>query len=114
MSTHTAEKCRSRSNYSKCRRGSIADLTRAVRSGRYVLIHLPKHLPDPVSQFVDSVNLFDHVLEIVGHADMVAFNIHNEVNQSGTPIGLFSDAIISYRQMQCGACLTIYRSLTLD
>jgi len=47
-----ALKCRSRSKYWKCsrskywkyRRGSIADLTRAVHNGRHVLIHLPKHL----------------------------------------------------------------------
>ena len=45
--THRAAKCRSRSKYSKYRRGSIADLTRAVRNGRYVLINLPKH-PYPI------------------------------------------------------------------
>ena len=45
-------------------------------------------LTDPVTHFVDSVNnLFDHVLEDVGDADMVGINIHNEVNQSDKPIG---------------------------
>jgi len=45
-------------------------------------------LPDPVTHFVDSVNnLFDHVLENVDDADMVAITIHNEVNQSDKPIG---------------------------
>ena len=45
-------------------------------------------LPDPVSHFVDSVNnLFEHVLEDVGDADMVGITIHNEVNQSDKPIG---------------------------
>ena len=45
-------------------------------------------VPDPVTHFVDSVNnLFDHVLEDVGDADMVGITIHNEVNQSNKPIG---------------------------
>jgi len=45
-------------------------------------------LPDPVTQFVDSVNnLFDHVLENVDNADMVGIKIRNEVNQSDKPIG---------------------------
>ena len=44
--------------------------------------------PGPVSHFIDSVNnLFDHVLKDVGDADMVGITIHNEVNQSDTPIG---------------------------
>ena len=43
---------------------------------------------DPVSHIVDSVNnLFDHVLEDVGVADMVGITIHNEVNQSDKPVG---------------------------
>ena len=32
-------------------------------------------------------NLFDHVLEDVGVADMVGITIHNEVNQSDKPVG---------------------------
>jgi len=31
-------------------------------------------LPDPVTHFVDSVNVFDHVLENVDDADMVGIN----------------------------------------
>ena len=38
--------------------------------------------------FVASVNnLFDHVLETMGDADMVGITIHNDVNQSDRPIG---------------------------
>ena len=45
-------------------------------------------LTDPVTQFVGSVkNLFDHVLENVGDANMVGITIHNEVYQSDKPIG---------------------------
>ena len=52
---------------------------------RNVGLNLP--LPDPVTHFVDSVsNLFDHVLEVVGDADMVGITIHNEVNRSDKPI----------------------------
>jgi hypothetical protein len=44
--------------------------------------------PDPVSQFIDSVNnLLDHVLEDVADADMIGITIYNELNQSDTPIG---------------------------
>ena len=44
--------------------------------------------PDPVTHFVDSVNdLFDHVLEDVGDADLVGITVHNEVNQTDTSIG---------------------------
>ena len=40
--------------------------------------------PDPVTHFIDSVNdLFDHVLEDVGDADMIGIIIHNEVNHTG-------------------------------
>ena len=45
-------------------------------------------LSDPVNHFVDSVNnLFDHVLDNVGNADMVGITIHNEINQIDKPIG---------------------------
>ena len=44
--------------------------------------------PDPVTHFVDSVNnLFDHVLEDVGDADMVGITIRNNINQSDKPTG---------------------------
>ena len=56
-------------------------------------------LPEPASHFVDSMNnLFDHVLEDVGDADMVGITILNEVNQSDTPIA-FSFRRISYHLM---------------
>ena len=45
-------------------------------------------LPDPVTNFVDSVkNLFDCLLEDVGVTDMVGISIHNDVNQRDKPIG---------------------------
>jgi hypothetical protein len=56
--------------------------------------------PGPFSHFVDSVNnLFDHVLEDVGDADMVGITIHNEVNQVINLYTSVSDGRISYRQM---------------
>ena len=45
--THRAAKCRILSKYLNYRRGSTADLTRAVCNGRFVLIHIPKH-PYPI------------------------------------------------------------------
>ena len=48
---------------------------------------------NPVEHFLASVNdLFEHVLQTVGDADMVGVTIHNEVNQSDRPVG------ISYRR----------------
>ena len=45
-------------------------------------------LPDHITHIQDRVNnLFDHVLENVGDADMVGITIHNEVNQSDKPVG---------------------------
>ena len=42
---------------------------------------------NPVDHFLVSVNdLFEHVLQDVGDADMVGVAIHNEVNQSDRPI----------------------------
>ena len=50
---------------------------------RKVRLNTPaeKPLPDHVRHFVDSVNnLFDHVLEDMGDADIVRITIHNKVN----------------------------------
>ena len=45
---------------------------------------------NPVDHFLASVNdLFEHALQEVGDADMVCVAIHNEVNQSDRPRGLF-------------------------
>ena len=45
-------------------------------------------LHDPVTYFVHSVkNLFDHVLEDVGDADMVGITIQNDVNQTDISMG---------------------------
>ena len=44
---------------------------------------------NPVDNFLASVNdLFEHALQDVGEADMVAIAIHNEVNQNDKPIGI--------------------------
>ena len=44
-------------------------------------------LPDSFSRLVDSLhNLYDHVLEDLGDVDFVGITIHNDVNQSDTPI----------------------------
>ena len=48
---------------------------------------------NPVDNFLASVNdLFEHVLQDVGDADMLGVAIHNEVNQSDRHVG------ISYRR----------------
>ena len=60
--------------------------------GRQIRVRLkPPTDPDtnPMDHFLASVNdLFEHVLQDVGDADMVGVPIHNEVNQSDRPIGI--------------------------
>ena len=89
-------KCHSRPKNWKCRlskypyyrRGSTADLTSGTQWK--VRLNPPTETPltELVTHFLDNVNnLFDHVLEDVGDADMVGIIIHNEVNQSEKSIG---------------------------
>ena len=60
--------------------------------GRQIRVRLnPPTDPEtnPMDHFLVSVNdLFEHVLQDVGDADMVGVAIHNEVNQSDRPIGI--------------------------
>ena len=49
----------------------------------------PSNNVDPVNHFLASVNdLFGHVLQNVSDSDMVGLTFHNQVNQSGKPIGI--------------------------
>ena len=61
-------------------------------TGRQIRVRLnPPTDPDtnPMDHFLASVNdLFEHVLQDVGDANMVGVAIHNEVNQSDRPIGI--------------------------
>jgi hypothetical protein len=63
--------------------------------------------PDPVSHYVGSVNnMFEYVLEDEGDADMFGITIHNEVNQSDTPIDFNYIRRICYPQMSYVVCST--------
>ena len=61
-------------------------------TGRQIRVRLnpPTDLEtNPVYHFLPSLNdLFEHVLQDVGDAEMVGVAIHNEINQSDRPIGI--------------------------
>ena len=69
-------------------------------TGTQLTVHLNSPTaPDanPVDNFLASVNdLFEHVLQDVGDADMVGIAIHNESNQNDKPIGISFRAGTSY------------------
>ena len=72
----------------------------------------PPTAPDvnPVDDFLVSVNdLFEHVLQDVGDADMVGITIHNEDNQNNKPNG------ISFRrrdQLSVDAIWSVFEKVT--
>ena len=60
---------------------------------------------NPVDHFLASLNdVFEHVLQDVGEADILEVAVHSEVNQNDRPIGYYfqtAGSVIWRRDLEC-------------